>query len=129
MLGANGVGKSTLLKTIYGFLPPASGDVWLDGKNLTGVPTHQRIRLGLAYITQQPSIFPWMNVEENLEIGAWTFRRDKARITAQDRGKLRAFSGAEGSSQVQGWYAVWRTTAHGGTGAHPDDRTQGDPGG
>ena len=80
VLGANGVGKSTLLKAIYGFLPPASGNVSLDGMNLTRVPTHQRIRMGLSYVTQQPSIFAWMSVEENLEIGAWTFRNNKARV-------------------------------------------------
>jgi branched-chain amino acid transport system ATP-binding protein len=80
VLGANGVGKSTLLKAIYGFLPPASGEVKLDGLSLTGIPTHQRIRLGLSYITQQPSIFHWMSVEQNLELGAWTYRSDKSRI-------------------------------------------------
>jgi branched-chain amino acid transport system ATP-binding protein len=80
VLGANGVGKSTLLKAIYGFLPPAAGEVTLDGQSLMGVPTHVRIRMGLSYVTQQPSIFPWMSVEENLELGAWTFRGDKARI-------------------------------------------------
>jgi len=80
VLGANGVGKSTLLKAIYGFLPPASGEVLLDGRSLSGIPTHQRIRMGLSYVTQQPSVFPWMSVEENLELGAWTFRNDAKRI-------------------------------------------------
>jgi branched-chain amino acid transport system ATP-binding protein len=80
VLGANGVGKSTLLKAIYGFLPPASGEVRLEGLNLAGIPTHQRIRMGLSYVTQQPSVFAWMSVEENLEIGAWTFRNDKVRM-------------------------------------------------
>jgi branched-chain amino acid transport system ATP-binding protein len=80
VLGANGVGKSTLLKAIYGFLAPASGEVVLAGRSLIGVPTHQRIRMGISYITQQPSVFPWMTVKENLELGAWTFRDDKARL-------------------------------------------------
>ncbi len=80
ILGANGIGKSTLLKAIYGFLQPASGEVLLEGRNLVGVPTHQRIGLGIAYIPQQPGIFRWMTVEENLELGAWTFRHDDARI-------------------------------------------------
>lgn len=80
VLGANGVGKSTLLKTIYGFLQPASGEILLDGQSILDVPTHKRISLGLSYIPQQPGIFPWMSVEENLELGAWTFRNDKARI-------------------------------------------------
>lgn len=80
ILGANGVGKSTLLKAIYGFLKPNRGDVQLDGQSLLGVPTHERISLGISYIPQQPGIFRWMTVEENLELGAWTFRDDKERI-------------------------------------------------
>ncbi len=80
ILGANGVGKSTLLKAIYGFLKPNAGDVLLDGQSLLGIPTYKRIDMGISYIPQQPGIFRWMTVEENLELGAWTFRRDKARI-------------------------------------------------
>ena len=80
VLGANGVGKSTLLKAIYGFLKPNAGEILLSGQNIAGTPTHERINLGLAYIPQQPGIFRWMSVQENLEIGAWTFRRDKKRI-------------------------------------------------
>ncbi len=80
VLGANGVGKSTLLKAMYGFLKPNSGEVIIDGQSLIGVPTHERIGMGISYIPQQPGVFPWMTVEENLELGAWTFKNDKARI-------------------------------------------------
>jgi branched-chain amino acid transport system ATP-binding protein len=80
VLGANGVGKSTLLKAIYGFLKPNSGQVLLQDQSLLGIPTHKRIDLGISYIPQQPGIFRWMTVEENLELGAWTFKKDKARI-------------------------------------------------
>ena len=80
VLGANGVGKSTLLKAIYGFLKPNAGEVQLEGQSLIGIPTHRRIDMGISYIPQQPGIFHWMTVEENLELGAWTFRKDKARI-------------------------------------------------
>lgn len=83
VLGANGVGKSTLLKAIYGFLTPASGEVRLADRILSGTPTHQRIRMGLSFITQQPSVFPWMTVEENLELGGWTFRGNKARLRSK----------------------------------------------
>lgn len=83
VLGANGVGKSTLLKAIYGFLTPASGKVRLADRILSGIPTHQRIRMGLSFITQQPSVFPWMTVEENLELGGWTFRGNKARLRSK----------------------------------------------
>jgi branched-chain amino acid transport system ATP-binding protein len=80
VLGANGVGKSTLFKAIYGFLKPNAGEVWLEGKNVTGIPTYELIQRGLAYIPQHPGIFRWMSIEENLEMGAYTFKSDKARI-------------------------------------------------
>lgn len=80
ILGANGIGKSTLLKAIYGFLEPSSGEVLLEGQSLNGIPTHNRIDMGIAYIPQQPGVFRWMSVEENLEMGAWTYRNDHKRI-------------------------------------------------
>ena len=80
VLGANGVGKSTLLKAIYGFLKPNQGEIILDDEVVTGTPTHELISLGLAYIPQQTGIFRWMSVEENLMMGGWTFKNDKARL-------------------------------------------------
>ncbi len=91
ILGANGVGKSTLLKAIYGFLRPNAGDVLLDGESLLGVPVFERIRKGIAYIPQQPSIFRWMTVEENIELGAWTFRHDKERVRQKVEENLERF--------------------------------------
>ena len=80
VLGANGVGKSTALKAAFGFLKPNEGDVLLEGESILNVPTHQRILKGLAYIPQQPGVFKDMTVEENLELGGWTFRRDKKQV-------------------------------------------------
>ncbi len=80
VLGANGVGKSTLLKAIFGFLRPMRGEILLNGKNIIPVPTFQRINLGLAYIPQHMSIFRWMSVEDNILLGGWTFRNDKERL-------------------------------------------------
>jgi branched-chain amino acid transport system ATP-binding protein len=80
VLGANGVGKSTLLKAIYGFLKPRSGQILLQSRDISGTPPHQLINLGVSYIPQHSSVFPHMSVEDNLRLGAWTFRRDKARI-------------------------------------------------
>ena len=77
ILGANGVGKSTVLKAIYGFLRPNDGEVLLDGESILRIPPHRRILKGLAYIPQQPGIFREMTVEENLELGGWTYRRDR----------------------------------------------------
>lgn len=80
ILGANGVGKSTLLKAIYGFLKPHSGQVLLNDKDVTGTLTHRLIDLGISYIPQQPGVFKHMSVRENLMLGAWTFQKDKKRI-------------------------------------------------
>ncbi len=80
ILGANGVGKSTALKAAFGFLRPFQGEVLLEGKNIIDIPTYRRINEGLAYIPQQPGVFKDMTVEENLELGGWTFRRDRAQI-------------------------------------------------
>ncbi len=80
VLGANGVGKSTALKAIFGFLRPNEGEVLLEGKSLIDIPAHKRILKGLAYIPQQPGVFKDMSVQENLELGGWTFRRDMKRV-------------------------------------------------
>jgi branched-chain amino acid transport system ATP-binding protein len=80
VLGANGVGKSTLLKAIYGFLKPRAGEILLDGVDISGVPSHELITQGLSYIPQHSSVFPFLSVEDNLKLGAWTFRQDQDRV-------------------------------------------------
>ena len=80
VLGANGVGKSTALKAIFGFLRPNKGEVLLEGESIIDIPPHKRILKGLAYIPQQPGVFRDMSVLENLELGGWTFRRDKKQV-------------------------------------------------
>jgi branched-chain amino acid transport system ATP-binding protein len=80
VLGANGVGKSTLLKAIYGFLKPNAGEIYMDGHRVDGTSTYKLIDLGISYIPQHTGIFRWMSVEENIQLGGWTFRRDKQRL-------------------------------------------------
>ena len=80
ILGANGVGKSTALKAVFGFLRPNGGEILLQGESIVDVPTHKRILKGLAYIPQQPGVFKDMSVEENLQLGGWTFKRDRKQI-------------------------------------------------
>src|SRR5512139_2341545 len=80
VLGPNGVGKSTLLKTIFGFIKPQQGVISFAGQDIAGIPSHHLVHLGISYIPQRQSVFPQMTVEENLELGAWSFRGDKARI-------------------------------------------------
>ena len=76
VLGANGVGKSTLLKAIYGFVKPSKGEILLQGEDITGLQSHQLVHEGISYIPQRQSVFPYMTVEENMELGAWSFRSD-----------------------------------------------------
>lgn len=68
VLGRNGAGKSTMLKSIVGGGPTVRGEVSLDGKSLTQMATHERIRSGIAFVPEDRRIFPHLTVEENLEI-------------------------------------------------------------
>jgi branched-chain amino acid transport system ATP-binding protein len=83
VLGANGVGKSTLLRAVFGMLKPAQGRILLDNVEITGTLPHRMIDLGIAYGPQQPGIFSEMSVEENVALGGWRFRRDGKRIRAK----------------------------------------------
>jgi urea transport system ATP-binding protein len=69
VLGRNGVGKTTLLKTIGGVVPAKSGKVMFDGKDITTLPSYQRAALGIAYVPQGREIFPRLTVHENLLMG------------------------------------------------------------
>ncbi|HET6469706.1 MAG TPA: ABC transporter ATP-binding protein [Geminicoccaceae bacterium] len=80
IIGPNGAGKSTLLKAIYGYLTPARGEVRHDGRSLAGLAPKDMLREGIAYLIQGRSVFPRMTVHENLELGAWTIRGERARV-------------------------------------------------
>ena len=69
LLGRNGVGKSTLLKTLMGLLPARSGQVLFQQKDITAVKPYQRVRAGIGYVPQGREIFPRLTVEENLQMG------------------------------------------------------------
>lgn len=69
LMGRNGVGKTTLLKTIMGILPAASGSLRFEDLELTSRPAELRARLGIGYVPQGREIFPQLTVEENLRIG------------------------------------------------------------
>src|SRR5882672_5135783 len=70
LLGRNGVGKSTLLRTLMGLVPARSGEVLFENKNLTRARPYERARAGLGYVPQGREIFPRLSVEENLLMGA-----------------------------------------------------------
>jgi len=66
LIGLNGAGKSTVVKTICGLLAPKSGRIEFDGHSIAGVATHRLIDLGICCIPQESSLFPYLTVEENL---------------------------------------------------------------
>jgi len=80
IIGPNGAGKSTLLKTIFGFLHPRSGRIVFDGHDVAHLPPHAMKRRGIGYVPQAANVFPQLTVQENLQIGAWIFRHDRARV-------------------------------------------------
>ena len=80
VLGPNGTGKSTLLKVLYGFLPPSEGGVWVNGEPANGVAPHEMGARGVAYLPQRPSVFPHLSVEVNLRLGAWREKGSRTRV-------------------------------------------------
>ena len=71
LIGANGAGKTTTLKTISGLRPVSSGSIVFDGKDISKLPAHDRVRLGISQAPEGRGIFPGMTVLENLEMGKY----------------------------------------------------------
>ena len=79
VLGRNGVGKTTLLKCLMGVLPIKSGQILLDGKDISKLSPENRVRAGMAYVPQGRDIFSTLTVEENILIGMAKFKGSKAK--------------------------------------------------
>jgi urea transport system ATP-binding protein len=69
LVGRNGMGKSTLMKSLIGVMPARSGQIVVDGADVAGLPSYQRVARGLAYVPQGRQIFGTMTVKENIETG------------------------------------------------------------
>ena len=80
IVGPNGAGKSTAMKAIFGMLNIHSGQVILDGEDITKLTPQARVAKGMAFVPQTANVFPTMSVEENLEMGAF-LRRDNISVT------------------------------------------------
>ena len=78
LIGANGAGKSTTLRSITGLVVPSTGDIMFEGKRLNGIPTHEITGLGISMVPEGRAIFANLTVLENLEMGAY-LQNDKAR--------------------------------------------------
>jgi branched-chain amino acid transport system ATP-binding protein len=76
ILGHNGMGKTTLMKTLMGYLPATAGTVTLDGTDITRKPVHERSRLGIGIVPQGREIFPALTVQENLRMGLASAKKE-----------------------------------------------------
>jgi ABC-type branched-subunit amino acid transport system ATPase component len=83
LIGPNGAGKSTLLRTIFGLLRPVHGSVVLRGRDVSGASPSALKAAGVSYVAQDINSFPLLTVEENLQMGAWVFRRDRVRLASR----------------------------------------------
>jgi len=81
LIGANGAGKSTTLRTISGLVPAASGSIRFSGEEIAGWPAHRIVAAGLAHVPEGRLVFPDLTVKENLMMGAY-LRRDRKEIAA-----------------------------------------------
>jgi ABC-type branched-subunit amino acid transport system ATPase component len=82
LLGTNGAGKSTILRCISGLLKPDSGQIYLEGADIAGVTTEETVRLGITQIPGGRGLLPNLTVDENLRMGAYPVRRDRAAVKA-----------------------------------------------
>lgn len=74
LIGANGAGKSTTLRTISGLVKPRQGSILLNGKPIGGLPPHSITQMGIGHVPEGRHIFPLLTVRENIEVGAFTVR-------------------------------------------------------
>ncbi len=100
ILGRNGVGKTTTLRTLMKLVPPASGRILFEGRDVTALAAHRIPRLGIGYVPQGRRIFPRLTVRENLEVGvlkggvpAQPPRSPMRDATKNDRDRGKAFTG------------------------------------
>ena len=111
LIGANGAGKSTILRALTGLVIPSAGDLRFENMSLLGLAPHQIVRLGIAHVPEGRRLFPKMSVFENLKMGAY-LQSNKAEVTAtldmvyehfpilKQRGRQRAGSLSGGEQQM-----------------------------
>ncbi|MBW1825095.1 MAG: ABC transporter ATP-binding protein [Deltaproteobacteria bacterium] len=93
LIGANGAGKTTILRTISGLKKPTSGEISFEGRQIVGLSLHEIVKLGIAHVPEGRRVFATMTVLENLQMGAY-LRKDKRGIE-EDLEKLGSLSGGE----------------------------------
>ncbi len=78
-IGANGAGKTSTIRAILGLVEQVEGDIWLEGRNISGLKSHERVKAGVSIVPEGRKIFPELSVLQNLLIGAYSIK-DKAQV-------------------------------------------------
>ncbi len=85
IIGANGAGKSTILRTISGLIRPSSGELWFGGKRIDKTPVHEIVKLGIAQVPEGRRLFPQLTVIDNLRAGAYLIKgRNDVNLLLED---------------------------------------------
>lgn len=74
MLGANGAGKTTILRAITGLIQPKLGEIWFNGQKIDKLPPYERVSLGINMVPEERHVYPYMSVKDNLLMGAYLCR-------------------------------------------------------
>ena len=80
LIGANGAGKSTTLRAVAGALLPRAGSIRFRGHDITRLPSYERTKLGISLVPEGRRVFPFLTVRENLELGAFKYRKESAKV-------------------------------------------------
>lgn len=91
LLGTNGAGKSTALKSVSGLIPVTTGRITFAGVNITDAPTEARVGMGIIQVRGGSGVFPSLSVEDNLRLGGFTILRERARFTHRMHDVLELF--------------------------------------
>ncbi len=125
LIGANGAGKTTTLHTLTGLLQAKAGSITFEGKDITKMPAHNIVKLGIAHVPEGRRVFANLTVYQNLRMGAYT-RKDREGDYPFASDGVSAVPEAGGKKKSDGGNAVRRRTADAGNGAGADVQPQAD---
>lgn len=122
LLGSNGAGKTTFIRALTGLTKPHAGTIQFDGLEITGLPPHRIVSMGISCIPEGRRVFPAMNVEENLLMGAYQ-ERDRNRIRER-LARVRSLPPPEGAPHPGSGHHVRRRAGHGLHRPRPHERAE-----
>src|SRR6188474_3276196 len=103
LLGANGAGKSTTLRTISGLIRPTTGEIWFEGSRIDTLSPEQIVRLGISHVPEGRRIFPGLTVRENMMLGATNRRIAKSDLSREADAMFDLFPDIRSFTNALGW--------------------------